>query len=189
MAASRLSPRPRLSAAARREQVLDAAVREFAAHGLHGARIEAVAARAGISHPYLMRLFSSKQALFLAAVDRAFGRVEQAFRRAVEATDGDPLIAMGEAYLELLDRHDELQLQLHAYAVAGNADVGPQVRERFIALRQAVQEMSGASPERVRTFFAIGLALTVGATLELPDHRADARWADGLLRADVAASA
>ena len=171
-----------MSADARREQVLDASVAEFARHGFHGARIEAVAARAGISHPYLLRLFSSKRELFVAAVDRAFARVEETFRRAAEAADGDPLLAMGEAYLDLLDNHDDLQLQLHAYAVAGNADVGDDVRRRFTALREAVQAMSGASPDRVATFFAVGLTLTVGAVLDVGDHGFDTRWASAVLR-------
>ena len=173
-----------MSAAARREQVLDAAVAEFARQGFHGARIEAVAARAGISHPYLLRLFSSKRELFVAAVDRAFSRVEETFRRAAEAAEGDPLLAMGEAYLDLLDDHDDLQLQLHAYAVAGNADVGENVRRRFTVLREAVLAMSGASPARVDTFFAVGLALTVGTALDVRDHGFDARWAGALLRSD-----
>jgi AcrR family transcriptional regulator len=173
-----------MSGAARREQVLDASVAEFSRHGFHGARIEAVAARAGISHPYLLRLFSSKRELFVAALDRAFSRVEEAFRRAAaEAPDDDPLIAMGAAYLGLLKDHDDLQLQLHAYAVAGNADVGEDVRARFTALREAVKEMSGASSERVDTFIAVGLALTVGTALDVRDHGFDARWADTLLRA------
>jgi AcrR family transcriptional regulator len=173
-----------MSAAARRAQVLDASVAEFARHGYHGARIEAVAARAGISHPYLLRLFSSKRELFLAAIDRAFTRVEETFRRAADTAEGDPLLAMGAAYLGLLDDHDDMQLQLHAYAVAGNADVGEDVRRRFSALREAVQSMSGASPDRISTFFAVGLALTVGTALQLRDDGLDTRWADALLRSD-----
>jgi AcrR family transcriptional regulator len=173
-----------MSAALRREQVLDASVAEFARHGFHGARIEAVAARAGISHPYLLRLFSSKRELFVAAVDQAFSRVEGAFRRAAEEAEGDPLLAMGKAYLDLLENHDDLQLQLHAYAVAGNSEVGEEVRRRFTALRKAVQAMSGASPDRVDTFFAVGLALTVGTALQVRDRGFGARWADALLRSD-----
>ncbi len=174
---SPLTKHPRLSAPERRAQILDAAIAEFAKHGFHGARIEAIAGRAGISHPYLLRLFSNKRSLFVAAVDAAFDRIERAFRAAADAAEGDPLLAMGEAYVELLDRHDDLNLQFHAYAVASDSDVGPPIRERVRALRDAVQEISGAPPDRVRTFFAVGLSLTVAAALELPDRSSEASWA------------
>src|SRR5579864_7430823 len=75
--------RRRLTAAARRDAVLDAAVVEFAAHGLHGTATEAIARRAGVSQPYVFRLFGTKKALFLATADRAFERVLRTFQDAV----------------------------------------------------------------------------------------------------------
>ena len=64
-----------MPAAERREMVLEAAMAEFAAHGLAGTSTEDVARRAGISQPYLFRLFPTKKALFLALVGRCFRRV------------------------------------------------------------------------------------------------------------------
>jgi AcrR family transcriptional regulator len=52
-----------MPAAERREMVLEAAVAEFAVHGLAGTSTEDVARRAGISQPYLFRLFPTKKAL------------------------------------------------------------------------------------------------------------------------------
>ena len=46
----------RHSAAERRDEVLRAAVDAFAIHGLHGTSTEVIAARAGVSQPYLFRL-------------------------------------------------------------------------------------------------------------------------------------
>ena len=57
-----------MPAAERRELVLEAAMAEFAVHGLAGTSTEEVARRAGISQPYLFRLFPTKKALFLALV-------------------------------------------------------------------------------------------------------------------------
>ena len=56
----------RKSAEERREAVLDAALVEFAEHGLHGGSTEAIAAKAGISQPYVFRLFGTKKELFTA---------------------------------------------------------------------------------------------------------------------------
>ena len=72
----------RMSAAERREVILEAAVIEFAARGLAGTSTEDVARRAGISQPYLFRLFPTKKALFLALVERCFQRVCDAFTAA-----------------------------------------------------------------------------------------------------------
>src|SRR6266436_3605970 len=66
--------RQRMPATERREAVLAAAVTEFAARGLAGTSTEDVARRAGISQPYLFRLFPTKKALFLALVERCFHR-------------------------------------------------------------------------------------------------------------------
>src|ERR1700760_2229146 len=71
--------RQRMPAAERRELVLEAAVAEFAAHGLAGTSTEGGPGGAGISQPYLFRLFPTKKALFLALVDRCFRRVQDTF--------------------------------------------------------------------------------------------------------------
>src|SRR5437870_8186978 len=102
----------RHTAEERRTEVLQAAVAEFAIHGLHGTSTEMIAKRTGISQPYIFRLFPSKKDLFLAAVDQCFDRVEAAFRKAAENPDvatashhlgGSPadrrLHAMGHAYV------------------------------------------------------------------------------------------
>jgi len=182
MVAAVAPQRTRMPGVARRDLVLDAAVLEFGAHGWHGARIEVIAARAGISHPYLLRLFSSKRDLFIAAMDRAFDRMEGAFTDAVQRDDGDPILALGEAY-RLLLREDPaaLRLHMHALAVASDEDVGEAVTRRYAALLERMRELSGASRDRVRTCFAVGLTLTVVTVLDLPDRRGDLRWGARLL--------
>src|SRR5919201_318315 len=70
-------PRTRLSAEERREEILQAATEEFAQGGLDGTPTDAIAKRAGISQPYLFRLFRTKKELFMAAVERAFRRMAE----------------------------------------------------------------------------------------------------------------
>ncbi len=171
-----------MSGTARRDLVLDAAVAEFGEHGWHGARIDAIAARAGISHPYLLRLFSTKRDLFIAAMDRAFDSMEEAFTAAVERDDDDPILVLGEAYRRLLrDDPAALRLHMHALAVAGDPDVGAAITRRYAELLDRMRELSGASQDRVRTLFAVGLTLTVVTVLDLPNRSGDLRWAARLL--------
>src|SRR5258708_18745351 len=93
----------RMTADERRESVLEAALTEFAARGLDGTSTEHVAHRAGISQPYLFRLFPTKKALFLALVERCFQRVAEAFTAAAADRVGEQALdAMGHAYEDLL---------------------------------------------------------------------------------------
>ena len=98
----------RKSAEERREEVLDVAMARFAEGGYAGTSTETIAREAGISHPYLFRLFRTKKELFLACDDRACEKILVAFRRAAASVEpGHKLDAMGEAYVEelLTDRH------------------------------------------------------------------------------------
>src|SRR6266702_7389205 len=101
----------RKTADERRESVLDAAFEEFAQRGLDGASTEAIAARAGISQPYVFRLFGTKKELFKAVISRCFRETLELFQRAAEGKRGEEALdAMGEAYKsELLP--DRLRLQ------------------------------------------------------------------------------
>jgi len=93
----------RKSAEERREDVLQAAREVFAHHGLSGASTDEIARRAGISQPYLFRLFRTKKELFLAAVERCFSETRDTFEQAAEGKTGDEaLTAMGKAYGELI---------------------------------------------------------------------------------------
>src|ERR1041384_2729901 len=93
----------RKTADERRDEILDAAFVEFAERGLHGASTEEIAKRAGISQPYVFRLFGSKKELFKAATARCLRETLETFQRAAEGKRGEAALeAMGTAYQELL---------------------------------------------------------------------------------------
>src|SRR5690349_24775256 len=60
----------RKSATERRDEILEAALVEFAARGLDGGSTETIAKAVGISQPYVFRLFGTKKQLFIATVER-----------------------------------------------------------------------------------------------------------------------
>ena len=80
---------PRQTAEQRRGAVLDAATHEFGLRGLHGASTEDIAAAAGISQPYLFRLFGSKKGLYLAASQRCIDELYAVFATATEGHSGE----------------------------------------------------------------------------------------------------
>src|SRR5579875_553768 len=97
----------RMRAPERREQVLEAALPVFARYGYAGTSTEEVAAAAGISQPYLFRLFATKRELFVELVRRGFEKVGDAFVKAAEGLEGEEAMhAMGEVYMGMLGDRD-----------------------------------------------------------------------------------
>ena len=84
---------PRLTAAERREAVLEAASVEFAARGYEGTSAVKIARRVGISQPYIFRLFGTKRNLFEAAVRRCLIETLEAFEHAAAGKHGREAIA------------------------------------------------------------------------------------------------
>jgi AcrR family transcriptional regulator len=156
----------------RREQVIEAAVKEFAAHGFHATSTGAIAKRAGISQPYIYALFPNKHELFLAVHRHVVDRIRRAFLDAARggADPEERLSRMGEAYRRLLADRDEILAQMQAFAAAGDPELRDPVRNEFLRLTEDVRRMSGASQDQVVAFMAKGMLLNVVAALELPDE-------------------
>lgn len=166
----------------RRETILQAAERVFAARGLHGTPTLEIAKEAGISQAYLFRLFPTKSELFTALNQRCNERVYQTFVHAAaeaKAAGEDVLSAMGGAYIGLLADRNLLLNQLHSFAACDDSAVREQTRESFARLVELVERESGADPEQVRIFFAHGMLLNVLAAMRAED--VDAHWATVLL--------
>ena len=183
--------RRRVPAAERREELIAAAVHEFAHGGLHGTAVERIARRVGVAQPYVFSLFPNKRELFLAAVERSFERVADTFRRAAaDYAEGrapadceDALGAMGRAYKELLlsDR-DYLMLQHQSYAACEDELVRTRVRRGYAELVELARELSGAEAERLDDFFRHGMALNVAAALGVGDLSSGCAWVKAELR-------
>ncbi len=164
----------RMTAEDRRADVLRAAVREFAKAGYYGTSTEDVARAAGISQPYLFRLFPTKKTLFIELVQHGFGRVRAAFVTAVGDLSGeDAMHAMGEAYGDLLRDRDQLMLQMHFYAACEDAEIAEVVRREFGRLWREVVRLSGADDDGMQHFFAIGMLMNVIASMDATSHSSE----------------
>ena len=167
----------RKSSQERREAVLDAAVVEFSEKGLHGASTEAIAGRAGISQPYVFKLFGTKKDLFLAAVDRVCDRIVDSWEDSLAGNPEEPLLAMGEAFVGLTVHREELLLVLQACAASKDPDVLGLMRTRMERMYDYVARETGEPDAHVQAFFAQGMLLTVGAGLALPEMAQESDWA------------
>ena len=94
-----------------RTRILEAALGEFAANGLAGARTEHIAAAAGVNKALLYYYFDSKEKLYLAALDMAAARVRDSsmavFLR--EASPGEKLLRTALNHFDRILTQGEFQ--------------------------------------------------------------------------------
>jgi AcrR family transcriptional regulator len=175
----------RQTAAVRREAVLAAAQSAFARGGLHGTSTEDIAAAAGISQPYLFRLFGTKKRLFVATVERCMAETLELFRAAAGELRGEEALrAMGDAYVQMVTRdRTRLLTQMQAYAACDDPDVREAMRTGYGKLHLFVETVSGVPEEAVAHWFAKGMLLNVVAAMELSDTREP--WARRLVEGAV----
>jgi AcrR family transcriptional regulator len=148
--------RTRLTAAERTEQLIDAAVTAFSLGGYAGTTTDQVARLAGVSQPYVIRIFHTKQELFIAAVGRACDKIGAIWRAAPDPS----LKGLGAAYGAMLEDRELLTLLLHGFTASVDPAIGEPVREGFGQLFGTVRELTGCTIEEARDFFGIGMLLT-----------------------------
>src|SRR6266566_508613 len=149
----------RKTAEERREEILVAALVEFGEHGLHGTSTDAIARKAGISQPYLFRLFGTKKELFVGVTAACFADTLELFQKAAEGKTGEAALeAIGAAYVDTIrtDR-DRLRGQLQTYAACDAPEIRAVVRRGYGDLVEYVRRASGADSERLMRFFAKGM--------------------------------
>jgi AcrR family transcriptional regulator len=171
----------RSTAAERRDDVLDAALAEFADRGYAGASTEDIARRAGISQPYLFRLFGTKKELFKASAARCLRETLELFQRAAEGKRGEEALqAIGSAYQKQLEEDRvRLRAQMQAYAACDDPEIREVVRAGFGDLVAYVRRVSGADWPTVWSFFSSGMLLNVLASMQVDDE--PEQWMTDLL--------
>ncbi len=162
----------RLSAEQRRAELLEAAVVEFAENGYHGTRTADIAARAGVSQPYIYALFPDKRALFLACHDWTTSRIKDSLEKAIADCAGcdDLEQALDRSFRQRFHDHpDEVlfQIQAHAAATADPVIRNP-VRKRFIELIELSERLGDAPREVVLRHVARVMLGNVVLALDLP---------------------
>jgi AcrR family transcriptional regulator len=180
-----------MSAEQRRAQVVDVAIAEFARGGYSGTSTETIARGAGVSQPYLFRLFGDKSALYAECVKQAFAETEAALREAASGHAGAAAIAaMGRRYRQLLadttSSRCRLHFQLEMYAGAvGDARHRQTAREQMAKLLRFIGSVEGVDDAMATDFVATGMLLNVLSALgfDYSDHSPDRHELPAALRA------
>jgi AcrR family transcriptional regulator len=139
---------PRLSAPARREQLLDVALEVFARNGFHSTSMNDVADAAGVTKPVLYQHFDSKRDLYLALLEEVGNRLITAIAKATgEAPDGKAQTEAGiRAYFRWVhDDRDQFRLLFGSGA------------RRDDDFAEAIRRVEDASAEAIAPLIAVDI--------------------------------
>ncbi len=170
--------RSRMRSGERRDQIL-AAARTVFAEGGYQATTDQVARAAGVSQPYVVRLFGSKRDLFLAVYRDTADRVLAAFRAIPPGPEAG--LQMGAAYVQLVADRDLLRILMQAFLAGTDEEVGRIARHTLGEVHRMFVERTGGTAEDGRAFVATGMLINVLLAVDAPAHRGEDTSTDSLL--------
>ncbi|MFI2752725.1 TetR/AcrR family transcriptional regulator [Cellulomonas sp. P22] len=173
---------PRMTGEARREQILDAALAVFAEGGYDGTTTDQVARAAGVSQPYVVRLFGSKQELFRELYATSCESILDTFTAVPAGPDADQ--RMAGAYVELLSDRNLQRLVMHGFT-STDPEVSRLARHTLAQVFRLYRERTGADEDAARDFLAQGMLINILLSTDAPAHSGEDPVMDLLVRCAV----
>ena len=172
-------PATRMRSEDRRELILEAATAVFGERGYVGATTDAVARAAGVSQPYVVRMFGTKETLFLEVLHRALDKLLVTFRAAladgIAADEGAEATGhrIGMAYSDLLTDRGLLLSLMHAFILGSDPVIGKAARAGFLDVYKFLRFEAGFSPAEADVFLAHGMMMNTMVGLRMADEYAN----------------
>ncbi|HEX4401348.1 MAG TPA: TetR/AcrR family transcriptional regulator [Galbitalea sp.] len=171
MTSEAVVPATRMASDERRILVLEAATAVFGQRGYAGTTTDQVATAAGVSQPYVVRIFGTKEKLFLAVLQRALDTLMAAFHRALADTAPEPVHhRLGVAYADLLTDRGLLLSLMHGFVLGADPEVGKVARAGFLEVYSFLKDEAGMAPEEASDFLAHGMMLNTLIGLRMTDE-------------------
>lgn len=170
---------PRMSAAARRQQIIETALRVFARTDYAQAGTAGIAAEAGISEPTIYRHFESKQALYLAVIDHTRSEILGEWEQ-LRVAAGDPLTAISQIaawyQAKIKDEPELLQQRFRSLTTTDVPEIREAVRESHRAIIRFIRGIfedaieDGRFPRGVDPRLPTALFMAMGALMDVLAH-------------------
>jgi TetR/AcrR family transcriptional regulator len=155
-------PATRMKSGERRELILAAAAGVFGERGYVGATTDAVARAAGVSQPYVVRMFGTKAALFRAVLERSLDRLIDGFHEEIAQHDpalDDLPLCIGRRYVSLLSDRGLLLSLMQAFMLGADPEIGPTARAGFLRVYRLLRDEARFTPEQASEFLASGMMI------------------------------
>jgi TetR/AcrR family transcriptional regulator len=165
-----MAPTTRMGSDERRELVLKAATVVFGQRGYSGTTTDAVAAAAGVSQPYVVRIFGTKEKLFLAVLKRALDLLLSSFRAAL-ASDSPGTVGyrIGAAYVDLLSDRGLLLSLMHGFVLGAEPEIGRVARCGFLDVYRFLKNEAGLPAAEAADFLAHGMLMNTLVGMRMTD--------------------
>lgn len=168
------APIARMKAEDRRELIIEHATAVFGDYGYYGATTDQIARAAGVSQPYVVRMFGTKERLFVAVLERALDLLMAAFRGALAEGGPDPVQRrMGLAYVGLIEQRGLLLSLMHAFALGSDPVIGARAREGFLLVFEFLRTEAGLTSAEAGAFLAGGMLNNTLIGLRMTDVASD----------------
>ena len=174
-------PVPRMKSEDRRELILQAATDVFGKYGYYGATTDQVAKAAGVSQPYVVRMFGTKERLFLEVIERALAFILRSFRAVIAEGRHDLGPRMGSAYVEMLRQRGLLLSLMHSFVLGGDPVIGARARQGFLEVYAFLRDEAAFTPEEAQRFLEGGMLLNTLVGLRMSDEFETSDYANELL--------
>jgi AcrR family transcriptional regulator len=140
-------PKKRMTAEARRELIEQAASELFAERGYHGASIDEIARRSGVSPPVVYDHFDSKLALHRHLIDRHYAELRQVWRDNLPGDEPqqERIARSFDAWFAYIESHPFAARMLFR-DTTGDPDVEAGRREVAAQSREAIRPLMGEEP-------------------------------------------
>ncbi len=159
----------RMGAQERREQIIDAAIAVFGSKGYTGTTTDDVARAASVSQPYVVRLFGSKEQLYLDALGSVLDRLIGTFRAALPGDREHMPERVGAAYMDLLSVRGLGLMLSQSFLLGGDPVIGPAARAGFGKVWHFLRHEAGIGVEDARMFLANGMLINTIVGLRLTE--------------------
>jgi AcrR family transcriptional regulator len=148
----------------RRASILEAATAVFGERGYVGATTDAVAKAAGVSQPYVVRMFGTKETLFLEVLQRALDRLLTTFRETIARPrrDDEPeelKTRIALSYADLLEDRGLLLSLMQGFMLGADPVIGPAARAGFLQVYTVLRDEAGFTPAFANEFLSGGMML------------------------------
>ncbi|MBB5631846.1 AcrR family transcriptional regulator [Cryobacterium mesophilum] len=163
----------------RREQMLRAATTAFAQRGYFGTSTARVAQEAGVSQPYVIQVFGTKEALFLEVLDRAGDIIVRQMESI--GLDTFDLSRFTDAFRHTVLEESVMFVLQQGFAASAVPAVGAYVRGLLARMYGVLVDHANATPEEARDYLARGLLINTVLAMGYRDNTDEYPWVQPLI--------